>query len=93
MRKHYWEDGTEIKVFVLDDTNALHTEFCKTALGMFPYQLRRLWDRQVFSGTGTTPITVKSIEEMQQRVASTAGAIGYAETDSVSPNVKLLGRR
>lgn len=82
MRVHQWPDGTPIKVFVLQDQNPTHNEFCKSILGMFPYQLRRIWDRQVFSGTGSAPVVVKSEQEMLNAVASTEGAIGYISLDN-----------
>lgn len=82
MRVHQWPDGTPIKVFVLQDQNPTHNEFCKSILGMFPYQLRRIWDRQVFSGTGSAPVVVNSEQEMLNAVASTEGAIGYISLDN-----------
>ncbi|GLP99452.1 MAG: hypothetical protein VX829_08915 [Pseudomonadota bacterium] len=82
MRVHQWPDGTPIKVFVFQDQNPTHNEFCKSILGMFPYQLRRIWDRQVFSGTGAAPVVVNSEQEMLNAVASTEGAIGYISLDS-----------
>ncbi|EGL54960.1 MULTISPECIES: hypothetical protein [Methylophaga] len=82
MRVHQWSDGTPIKVFVLQDQNPTHNEFCKSILGMFPYQLRRIWDRQVFSGTGAAPVVVNSEQEMLNAVASTEGAIGYISLDN-----------
>lgn len=87
MRTPQWSDGTPVHVFVLADNHPLHTSFCKESLGMFPYQLRRIWDRQVFSGTGIAPTTVKSIAEMRERVANTAGAIGYIQPDQVNESV------
>ncbi len=87
MRTPQWSDGTPIQVFVLEDTNPLHISFCKHILGMFPYQLRRIWDRQVFSGTGVAPVTVKSITEMREKVSSTPGAIGYIESEQKNDSV------
>ncbi len=77
MRLRKWPDGKAIRVFVFRDDAPLHVEFSKSVLHMFPYQLRRAWDRQVYSGTGQSPIEVESLEEMQRRVANTPGAIGY----------------
>lgn len=77
MRLHKWPDGSAIKVFVLRDDDTVHIKFSKSILHMFPYQLRRAWDRQVYSGTGQAPNEVASIEEMRKKVAGTPGAIGY----------------
>jgi ABC-type phosphate transport system substrate-binding protein len=79
MRLRTWSDGALIRVFVFSDDSPLHIQFSKKVLNIFPYQLRRTWDRLVFSGTGQAPIEVRSIQEMYDRIAATAGAIGYVE--------------
>jgi ABC-type phosphate transport system substrate-binding protein len=92
MRTTAWPDGSPIRVFVLQDKNKVHVSFCKDILGMFPYQLRRVWDRQVFSGTGTAPTIVKTEQEMRIRVAETQGAIGYMNANDMdSSAVKIIG--
>lgn len=77
MRVHQWGDKQPVTVFVLPDDASLHQVFAKSALGVYPYQLRRTWDRQVFSGTGQAPVQVADEREMIERVRQTAGAIGY----------------
>ena len=78
MRSQNWPDGSPIKVFVLRDENPLHKQFSKTHLHVFPYKLRRIWDRNIYSGTGNAPTTVDSEEEMIEAIATHPGAIGYA---------------
>jgi len=77
MRVAEWSDGQNTRVFVLPDDHPAHVTLCRQILKRFPYQLRRDWDRQVFSGTGQAPIEVGSVEEMLQRLAETPGAVGY----------------
>jgi ABC-type phosphate transport system substrate-binding protein len=77
MRVRAWPDGTPVRVFVLDDSDPVHVEFCKSVLRMYPYQLRQNWDRLVYSGTGQPPIGVASEKELLKQVAATPGAIGY----------------
>lgn len=81
MRLLKWPDGNPIKVFVLQDDDTLHITFSKSILHMFPYQLRRAWDRQVYSGTGQSPNEVSTLNEMLEKVASTPGAIGYLSNE------------
>lgn len=76
-RLRQWPDGTPIHVFVLPDDNAVHDQFCREQLGMYPYVLRELWDRLLYTGTGLTPTVVRSEAEMRERVRGTPGAIGY----------------
>lgn len=95
-RLRQWPDGTQIRVFVMPDDSALHDQFCREQLGMYPYVLRELWDRLQFTGTGLTPTVVHSEVEMRTRVESTPGAIGYlpsntshASADSAGPTPSL----
>ena len=90
MRLQRWPDDRPIKVFVLPDDDPLHASFSKKLLGLFPYQLRGVWDRQLFSGTGQAPTTVADEDEMIRRVASTPGAIGYAWKIPQDPRVTRL---
>lgn len=90
MRLKNWPNGTLVKVFVLPDNNPLHIRFSNEILGLYPYQLRRVWDRQIFSGTGQAPTTVSSEQEMLERVATTPGAIGYAEGPIDNSSIRLL---
>lgn len=90
MRIKNWPDGTAVKLFVLPDDSELHERFTNTVLGLYPYQLRRVWDRQTFSGTGQPPVTVPSPQEMIRRVATTPGALGYAAAGAADPAIRII---
>ncbi|CAG0956419.1 hypothetical protein ANRL3_00579 [Anaerolineae bacterium] len=90
MRIRAWSDGQPIRVFVLGDNAPEQIEFSKKLLDIFPYQLRRYWDRLVFSGTGQAPIELTSPGEMYNRVASTPGAIGYLPTEHIGNQVRII---
>lgn len=90
MRVKAWPNGALVKVFVLPDDHELHRLFAKSVLGLFPYQLRRVWDRQLFSGTGRAPTTVADEHEMLERIASTPGAVGYTNGPVNHPNLRVL---
>lgn len=77
MRLRQWPSGEPIRVFILPDDDALSGEFFRSELGTYPYVLRSLWDRMVYTGTGLAPTVVKNQSEMRERVLSTPGAIGY----------------
>lgn len=81
--KQYWSDGTKITVFVLNDDNELHKQFCRDVLQMFPYQLSRLWDQITYSGQGVTPVRVSSYKALIEALESTKGAIGYLEKSEI----------
>jgi len=77
LRARKWPDGSKITVFVLEDQNPLHVTFLQNTLKMLPHQLRRQWDRYIYSGIGQGPVVVNSEEEMLQQVERVPGAIGY----------------
>jgi hypothetical protein len=90
MRLRRWPDNTPVRVFVLPDRHPVHREFAKTVLGVFPHQLRRAWDRLVFSGTGQAPTQVEDEAEMLEWVAHTPGAVGYVSDPTVASEVRNL---
>ena len=83
LQRKYWDNGSKIKIFVFVDDNLLHQQFCKQITHIFPHQYRRIWDRLRFSGTGVAPTTVKTIEEMLERITKTKNAIGYIDDSQI----------
>jgi len=80
-----------MQVYVLKEGDALHQQFCKDILRIFPHQLQAGWDRLVFSGTGEAPRVVNSKEEMIRAVSNYPGAIGYLfKEDSSHENIKSI---
>lgn len=75
-----WPDRTPVRVFVLPTGSPIHGQFCRTVLGLYPYQLQRAWDRLLFAGVGTRPTVVTSLQEMLERVRTVPGAIGYIDS-------------
>ena len=77
LRRGVWSDGSKVTLVTLPDGHRLHKQFIEKRLKLFPYQLKRVWDRQIFSGSAVRPTNVKTINELIAFVASTEGAIGY----------------
>ena len=90
MRVKQWPNGIPVRVFVLPDNDPLHLRVAKSLLGLFPYQLRRAWDRQLFSGTGQAPVTLENEADLIRRVAQTPGGISYASSPPTHPAVRPL---
>ncbi len=90
MRNSEWPDGSPITIFVLKDDNPFHRQFSKQKLRLFPYRLRRVWDRHLFSGAGRIPEVVENSREMINRVASTPGAVGYVDKESIDEGVQTI---
>lgn len=85
-----WPDSTPVVVFVMPDDAPTHDAFSRAVLGLFPYQLRKAWDRQIYSGTGQGPEVVATEREMLQRVSTTPGALGYVHEVPEGAAVKIL---
>lgn len=77
LRARQWPNGTPITVVVLRDQNSTHKAFLRNTLNILPHQLRRHWDRYVYSGIGQGPLVVDNQEEMVKTVNKIPGAIGY----------------
>jgi len=77
MRIKTWSNNQPIHVFVLEQNNPVHEQFCKDILKIFPYQLQAGWDRLVFSGTGEAPKVFNSEALLIAAILSTPGSIGY----------------
>jgi hypothetical protein len=90
MRLRHWQDGSAITVFVLQDDDFLHKLFCKQVLNVFPHQMRRGWNKLVFSGTGQAPVQVKDKQEMIERLNSTPGGVGYLVEDDIRDSIRIL---
>lgn len=90
MRLKEWPDGTPIVVYVLPDQTDQHKQFAQTILAMLPHQLRRNWDRQIYTGTGQAPIEVANENEMIARVNRTPGAIGYIEKEAANVEIHTI---
>jgi ABC-type phosphate transport system substrate-binding protein len=84
MRQATWPNDSPITVYVMDDRNQIHNIFSTQVLGLFPYQLDRIWNKLVYSGLGEEPIKVKSEQEMLEKISKNPGSIGY-----VTPNKKI----
>ena len=85
-----WPNRQPVRVFVLPDQHPLHVAVAKRILGLFPRQLRGVWDRQVFTGTGQAPTPVADEAEMLRRVMTTPGAIGYTRAPPEDPRIRTL---
>lgn len=91
MRLSSWSNGSNITVFVLKDDSPLHKQFCKQILNIFPHQMRRNWNKLVFSGTGQAPIQLENKDEMIDKLINTPGAIGYLKGEDLNhKNIRIL---
>ena len=90
MRQTVWSNGQAITVYVLSNQHQTHQSFSTKVLGMFPYQLDRIWNKLVYSGLGEEPIKVQSEQEMLERVSQKPGAIGYVMQQVGGFNINVI---
>lgn len=90
MQVKYWQDGQPIKVFTYSTQKDVYRDFVISVTKMQPHQLERLWNRLIFTGTGSAPVVVRNEKEMLQKVRMTPGAIGYVEMEGSLSGVKSL---
>jgi ABC-type phosphate transport system substrate-binding protein len=88
IKKTSWSNHRQIKVYTLADNNPLHKDFVKNRLRMFAHQLRRVWDRMTYSGTGVAPIELDSEQEMIDKIANTPDSIGYLSSKPDNENIR-----
>lgn len=93
MRRRQLPDRSPAWVFVLPDDHPVHERFVRAILGLYPRNLRQLWDRHLYSGTAQPPIEVQTETRMLQRIATTPGAIGYVGHFTGYPGVQRIGVR
>jgi len=90
MRIRMWPDGTPITVFVLPDNNPNHNAFVRKLLTLLPHQLKRNWDRLVYTGIGQAPIEVANEQEMLKQLRNTPGSIGYIKTGTEDESLRIV---
>jgi hypothetical protein len=90
MRLRKWPNGSPITLVTMADDNHVHINFVQQTVRLFPHQLRRNWDKLIYSGTGQAPIEVKTEAEMIDYVSKTPGAIGYVSKEPINENVTTL---
>ena len=83
LRRSVWADGTDVRLVTMPDGDKLHKQFIEKQLKLFPYQVKRLWDRQIFSGSAVRPLQAKSVNEVIELVGKTKGAIGYSPSSEI----------
>ena len=90
MRQTEWQNNQTIKVYVLENQHHIHQTFTTKMLGLFPYQLDRIWNKLVYSGLGQKPTVVANEQEMFEKVSQQPGAIGYLMKNIDGDMVKVI---
>lgn len=84
-----WSNGVPVVVLDLKLKCEAKNMFYKF-LGKSSSRMKSIWLKKMLSGEGDPPKSLKSEEEMLNKVASTPGAIGFVSQTKVSREVKTL---
>lgn len=84
-----FSDGLAVSP-VNQDGTSVADEFNSKVVGKSSSQLNAYWAKLVFTGKGAPPAKVNSDQAVIDFVAANNGAIGYVDSVSVSPKVKVV---
>ncbi len=84
-----WGDGKKIVVTDFKGEGPMRERFY-TFIAIKPNDIKRIWLRKQFSGSGTPPLTVSSEEEMIEKILNRPGTIGYVSASKVPPGTRVL---
>lgn len=87
-KKTSWDDGSRVVVVVLKD-GPTHEHLLQRLNKSSP-QFLTGWKKLVFTGKGTMPEMVDSLDAMVAMVAKTPGAIGYVDREKIKDGVKAI---
>ncbi len=84
-----WSNDLPVIVLDLKPKGEVKEIFYKF-LGKSSSRMKSIWLKKMLSGEGDPPETLKSEEEMLNKITSTPGAIGFVSQSIVSGEVKTL---
>ncbi len=84
-----WKNKTKIRV-VISENEDLHGAFLKTYIRRMPSQFKAHWRSMLFTGQGMLPRQFTTTEELIEYVATTEGAIGYIDSETIAANVNIM---
>lgn len=88
-KKTKWDDGSKI-VFVIQEDSKNHENFLESYIQKDRLQFDNHWKKQIFTGRGSIPKTVKNDQEMIKFVGETLGAVGYVSSNADLENVIVV---
>lgn len=77
LQKTHWDNGDRVSLVIPQLTNKELSQFIKAELGIFPYQLKRRWNRLKFSGRSRPPIIVEDENKIPNKINEFKGGIGF----------------
>ena len=85
----FWSNKVPVVVFDLKPASETKEAFYKL-LGKTPSRMKSIWLKKLLMGEGDPPTALESEEELLKKVAATRGAIGFADKNKVTSEVKVI---
>lgn len=85
LRQRLLPNNKQVKLITLPLSHPITKLFTQKVFGLYPYQLKRHWDRQIYSGKAPSPHIAKNESEVIEFIIKNPNAISY-----ISSNSKLL---
>lgn len=89
-KKSKLSTGTKVTPYYLAQGHTARDEFNKKVLHKSSSQIKAYWSKLIFTGKGTPPDALGSIEAVMNRVAKEPNAIAYIDSKSVNDKVKVI---
>lgn len=74
----------------LSEKNATRDEFYSKSCNKDPAQVRSIWVKLIFTGSGTPPKEVENDKDMKKLVAADPLSIGYIDKKNLDASVKMI---
>lgn len=89
-KKSKFSDGSKAMPIYLAQGHAARDAFNKKALGKSSSQLKAYWSKLIFTGKGTPPDALGSVNDVIAKVSSEPSAIAYINAAAVNDSVKVV---
>lgn len=80
--KQRWEDGTKVVIALMEPDTPVGRNTCTRVYNMSGNELQKYFLALVFQGKGRSPAFFDSVDELEDFVAKTPGAIGVLQQTS-----------
>ena len=89
-KKKSFPSGGKVAPLNLKEGNSVREQFNKTVLGKSDNQIKSYWSKLIFTGKGAPPQEADSDAEIVGLVKANPNMIGYIDSSSVTPDVKVI---
>lgn len=89
-KKNKFSDGSKAVPIYLAQGHEAREEFNQKALRKSSSQLKAYWSKLIFTGKGTPPDALGSVEAVIAKVSSEPDAIAYIDASKVTDAVKVV---